>query len=99
MADVAKQMCQLDSCTFGAEVTASWKLGRGAELPFVGGKVGANDGLHHHLLLCRQHRIAALQMPNRPYRVTMTAWAKRPGDFDITFDSDGNMLLPGVAVR
>lgn len=97
MADVAKWMCGLDGCTWGAEVTAWWKLGRGAELPFTGGKVGANDGIHHSMQLCRAHRIEALAMPNRPYRVVMTAWAKRPGDFDLMFDNKGNLLLPGVA--
>lgn len=98
MADTAKMRCELDRCEYGAEVHASWKLGRGAELPFTGGKVGANDGLHHHLQLCRAHRIVALAMPNRPYRMTTTTWHNKAEDYGITFDGDGNMLLPGVAV-
>lgn len=97
MADVAKWMCSLEGCTFGAEITAWWKLGRGAELPFVGGKVGANDGLHHSLNLCVEHRKQALAMPNRPYKVAMTAWAKDPAKHDILHDNKGNLLLPGVA--
>lgn len=98
MADTAKMTCSLDACTYGAEVKASWKLGRGADIPFLGGKVGADDGLHFHLQLCKAHRKTALAMPNRPYRVTMTAWHQKAAEYGITFDPDGNMLLPGVAV-
>lgn len=98
MADPQKMCCDLDGCSYGAEVTAFWKLGRGAELPFYGGKVGQSDGLHFQKKLCVRHRKEALAMDSRPYRVQMTAWAAKPDAFDITVTDAGDLLVPGVAV-
>jgi hypothetical protein len=98
MADPAKYVCVINGCGFGAEVVASWKLGRGAELPFTGGKVGSRDGEHISMNLCRRHRIEALAMPNRPYKVMLTAWASKPDKHGLTVTDTGDLLVPGVAV-
>ena len=99
MADTAKLLCQIDGCTFASEVIASWKLGKGAELPFTGGKIGSRDGEHIQMRLCVRHRKQALDMPSRPYKVMLTAWAAKPEKFELTRSQAGDLLVPGVAVK
>lgn len=96
--DPAKLVCQLDGCGYGSEVTAFWKLGKGASLPFTGGVIGSNYGEHHKLNLCRRHRIEAVAMDNRPYKVVTTAWACNPDEFDLAVTEAGDLLVPGVKV-
>lgn len=95
--DPQKYVCQLDGCGYGSEVTAFWKLGKGASLPFTGGVIGSSYGEHHSLNLCRRHRIEAVAMDSRPYKVVTTAWARDPGKFDLTVSEAGDLLVPGVA--
>lgn len=99
MADTARYLCQLDGCSYASEVVASWKLGRGAELPFTGGKVGQATGLHHVIQLCVRHRKQALAMDARPYKVMLTAWGAKPEKFDLVRSEHGDLLVPGVAVK
>lgn len=98
MADPAKYVCQIDGCNYGSEVTAFWKLGRGADIPFPGGKIRSRDGEHFQLTLCVRHRKQALAMDARPHRVKLTAWGARPGAFDLVLTDAGDLLVPGVAV-
>lgn len=99
MADPTKLLCHIDGCGYGSEVVAFWKLGRGAEMPFTGGKVGQRDGMVVKMHLCRRHRMQALTMPSRPYKAQLTAWASRPAQFGITFSEAGDLLVPGQAVH
>ena len=96
--DVTKMKCQAPDCGFGAEAIVHWKLGKGVDLPFTGGKVGLRDGIHLTLNLCKQHRIQSIDAAPRPYKVVTTAWYANPQKYDVMFDHQGNMLLPGVAV-
>lgn len=99
MADPAKMKCAVDGCGFGAEAIVHWRLGKGVDMPFTGGKVGSLEGIHHVMQLCRDHRIASVDTHPRPYKVRTTAWYEKAASFDILFDLQGRMLLPGVASK
>lgn len=91
--DPAKVTCQVGGCRNVSDTKTEWKFGKGVAIPFGEGVCTAPVGKHHVMLLCATHRKQALEMDPRPYRMTLTAWARNPDAHEAVAVVDGQLVL------